>query len=70
MRVKWIALLALLMLAACEPCDFKNASGDCMSEKDYIRMVAHDAAHDALIDMLNYCASHSYDSECKALRRD
>ncbi|WP_144025170.1 hypothetical protein [Burkholderia sp. HI2500] len=54
-------------------CKYKNASGDCLTEDEHFRLVAHDAAVDALTDMLNFCSGPAFgarfDPSCVALRK-
>lgn len=62
------ALIGASMLSACG-CEYSDAHGNCVSRDDYIKQVARDAAHDALVDMLNWCSSPGarYDQLCKSL---
>jgi hypothetical protein len=49
-------------------CRYKNSHDDCLTQLEYIKMVSHDAAVDALSDRLAYCSSYqaSSDPSCAA----
>jgi hypothetical protein len=36
-------------------CTYKNAEGDCLTQAEYIKMVARDAATDAITDFVSFC---------------
>jgi hypothetical protein len=38
-------------------CRFQSVYGECITERDYIRLQARDAAQDALADKARYCNS-------------
>jgi hypothetical protein len=53
-------------------CTYQNAAGDCLTQAQYIKMVAHDAAADAISDLMNECSSPSAsgDVRCAVFNRN
>lgn len=44
-------------------CRYKNSHDDCLTQLEYIKMVSHDAAVDAVTDRLSYCSSYTAGSD-------
>lgn len=44
-------------------CRYKNSSDDCLTQTEYIKMVARDAATDAINGQLAYCGSYASRSD-------
>lgn len=52
-------------------CIYRNTHGDCMSESEYIKMVAHDAAVNAITDFVAECSGpFNNDSRCTLFKRN
>lgn len=54
-------------------CEYKNVVGDCLTEEAHMKIVAHDAAIDAITDTLQFCAGsyigNQFDPRCVALKQ-
>lgn len=53
-------------------CTYQNYEGNCLTQKEYIKMVAHDAAVDALSELSALCNGPSgvSDSRCSGFGRN
>lgn len=62
-------MLAALLLAACGD-DYKDPYGNSITKEEHEQRVAHDAAVNALADMMNFCKARPDDPQCTALKRN
>jgi hypothetical protein len=57
-------IAAVSLLAACKPCIYNDAAGECMTEQAYFQMVAPNPAHNAEVSKRNYCSVHANEEPC------
>lgn len=53
-------------------CTYKNGGGDCLTENEHIKLIARDAAADAVADLVDFCAnsySAGLDARCVNLKK-
>jgi len=53
-------------------CTYQNSQGDCLTRAAYIKLIAHDAAEDAISELLSFCSGpmSRSDPRCALLKHD